>query len=96
MTKQEILAFLQKKKPYLREEYGVLSIGLFGSYAEGTQGSESDVDLYVELSEPRFDFLAGLQLYLEDKIGKPIELVRKRSTLSNRFLKRIDTQIQYV
>ena len=96
MTKQEILAFLQEKKPYLREEYGVLSIGLFGSYAEGTQGSESDVDLYVELSEPRFDFLAGLQLYLEDKIGKPIELVRKRSTLSNRFLKRIETQIQYV
>jgi len=93
MTRQEILNFLQEKKPYLREEFGVLSIGLFGSYAKGTQGPESDVDLYVELTEPRFDFLAGLQLYLEDNIGKPIELVRKRSSISKRFLNHIETQI---
>jgi len=96
MTRQEILNFLQEKKPYLREEFGVLSIGLFGSYAKGTQRPESDVDLYVELTEPRFDFLVGLQLYLEDNIGKPIELIRKRPSLSERFLKRIDPQIHYV
>ena len=96
MTRQEILNFLQEKKPYLREEFGVLSIGLFGSYAKGTQGPESDVDLYVELTEPRFDFLVGLQLYLEDKIGKPIELIRKRPSLSERFLKRVAPQIHYV
>ena len=96
MTRQEIFNFLQEKKPYLREEFGVLSIGLFGSYAKGTQRPESDVDLYVELTEPRFDFLVGLQLYLEDNIGKPIELIRKRPSLSERFLKRIDPQIHYV
>ena len=95
MTSQEILNFLKKKKPYLRKEFGVLSIGLFGSYAKGTQGPESDLDLLVELKEPRFDLLAGLQLYLEDNIGKPIELVRKRSSLNERFLKRIETQIHY-
>jgi len=59
------------------------------------QGPESDVDLLVELTEPRFDFLAGLQMYLESKIGKPVELIRKRPGLSERFLKRIETQIQY-
>jgi predicted nucleotidyltransferase len=95
MTSQEILDFLQEEKPYLRKEFGVLSIGLFGSYAKGTQGPKSDVDLLVELEEPRFDFLAGLQLYLEDNIGKPIELVRKRPSLNERFLKRIETQIHY-
>lgn len=73
-----------------------MSIGLFGSYAKGTQGPESDVDLYVELTEPRFDFLVGLQLYLEENIGKPIELIRKRPSLSERFLKRIEPQIHYV
>ncbi|MCP4626725.1 MAG: hypothetical protein GY850_24945 [bacterium] len=50
MTSHEILDFLQEKKSYLRKEFGVLSIGLFGSYAKGTQGAESDVDLFVELS----------------------------------------------
>jgi predicted nucleotidyltransferase len=94
-TDQEILDLLQKEKAFLKNEFGVLSIGLFGSYVKGTQGPESDVDLLVELTEPRFDFLAGLQIYLESKIGKPVELVRKRPGLSERFLKRIETQIQY-
>jgi predicted nucleotidyltransferase len=95
MTGQEILNFLRKEKPYLRKEFGVLSIGLFGSYTKGTQGPESDVDLLVELKEPRFDFLVGLQLYLEFNIGKPIELIRKRPSLNEKFLNRIETRIHY-
>jgi predicted nucleotidyltransferase len=95
MTSQDILDFLRKEKPYLRKEFGVQSIGLFGSYAEGTQSPESDVDLLVELKEPRFDFLVGLQLYLEENIGKPIELIRKRPNLNKRFLNRIGTRIHY-
>ena len=95
MTSKDILDFLSKEMPYLRKEFGVISIGLFGSYANGTQGPDSDVDLLVELKEPRFDFLAGLQLHLEDKIGKPIELIRKRPNLSERFLNRIETRINY-
>jgi predicted nucleotidyltransferase len=95
MNGQEIMDFLQEKKSYLKKEFGVLSIGLFGSYANGTQGPNSDVDFLVELKEPRFDYLAGLQLYLEDSLGKPVELVRKRSSLNERFIKRIKTQIHY-
>jgi len=95
ITDQEILDLLKKEKAFLKREFGVLSIGLFGSYVKGTQGSESDVDLLVELTEPRFDFLVGLQMYLESKIGKPVELIRKRSGMSERFLKRIETQINY-
>ena len=94
-TDQEILDLLQKEKAFLKNEFGVLSIGLFGSYVKGTQGPESDVDLLVELTEPRFDFLVGLQMYLESKIGKPVELIRKRPGLSERNLKRIETKIQY-
>ena len=72
-----------------------MSIGLFGSYAKGTQGPESDVDLLIELTAPRFDSLVEIQIHLEKKIGRPIELIRKRQGLSERFLKRIETQIQY-
>ncbi len=95
MTGQEILDLLREEKPYLRREFGVLSIGLFGSYVKGTQGLESDVDLLIELTEPRFEFLAGLQIHLENKIGKPIELIRKRPGMNERFIKRIETQIHY-
>ena len=95
MTSQEILNILKQEKNYLQREFGVISIGLFGSHVTGTQKPDSDVDLLVELVEPRFDYLAGLQIHLERKIGKPIELVRKRSGMSERFLNRIKEQVCY-
>ena len=95
MNEQEILDILRKEKPYLRKEFGLIAIGVFGSFATGTQGPESDIDLLVELTEPRFDFLAGIQLHLEKKIGKSIELVRKRPGLSGRFLKQVEKTIHY-
>ena len=96
MTNNEILEILRKEKPYLQENFGLLSIGLFGSYAKGTERPDSDIDVLVELTEPRYDFLAGLQIYLERRLGKSIEVVRKRKGLSERFMKRIGHNIQYV
>jgi predicted nucleotidyltransferase len=78
MRNKEILEVLRLEKPYLQENFGVLSIGLFGSYAGGKERSDSDIDMLVELKEPRFEFLAGLQIYLESRLGKPVELIRKR------------------
>jgi hypothetical protein len=95
VTEKEILDILRAEKSFLSKEFGLLSIGLFGSYAAGTQGPDSDVDLLVEFTEPRFDFLVGVQAHLEKKIGKPVELVRKRRGLSERFLKRVEKNIHY-
>ena len=95
MTNKEILEVLRLEKPYLKENFGVLSIGLFGSHARGTEGPDSDIDVLVELKEPRFEFLAGLLIYLETRLGKPVEVIRKRKGLSDRFLKRIEETIQY-
>ena len=96
MIDKEILDVLRKEKPYLQENFGMLLIGLFGSYAKGTQRRDSDVDLLVEFTEPRFDFLAGVQIYLEDRLGKPVEVIRNRKGLSERFLRGIEGSIHYV
>jgi hypothetical protein len=96
VNKQEILTVLRSEKPYLREHFGLLSVGLFGSYAKGTERPESDVDLLVELTEPRFDFLVGIQVHLEKKIGKRVELIRKRPGLNDRFLRRVEKAVDYV
>lgn len=77
------------------ENFGLLSIGLFGSYAKGNQRPDSDIDVLVELIEARFDFLAGLQIYLESRLGRPVEIVRNRKGLSERFLKGIEKDIHY-
>jgi predicted nucleotidyltransferase len=93
---KEILDILRKEKRYLQENFGLLSIGLFGSYAKGKQRPDSDINVIVELAEPRFDFLVGLQIHLEDRLGKPVEVIRKRKGLSERFLRRVVKDVHYV
>ncbi len=59
-------------------EFGVKTLGLFGSLARNAGSSESDVDLLVEFEEPdrqpskRF---FGLLHYLEDALGREIDLL---------------------
>ncbi len=96
MENNDILTLLRDEKKNLQKKFGLVSIGLFGSHARGNQHHESDVDLLVELSEACFDSLAGLQIYLERRLGKPVEIIRKRKGLSERFLRRIKKDIRYV
>ena len=95
LTYREIMAVLKAEKAFLSYEFGVINIGLFGSYAKGKQDIDSDIDLIVELKEPRFDWLAGLQLYLETKFGKKIEIVRKGKNVNHRFSQRIARHVTY-
>lgn len=96
MDKREIIDLLKSEKGQLYQRFGLLRIGLFGSYSTDSQDSESDVDLLVELREARFDYLAGLQIYLEERLGQPVDVIRKRKGLSDRFLNRIEKDIIYV
>ena len=95
LTHKEILAYLRSHKGYLQNEFGVVNIGLFGSYAKGKQTTDSDIDFLVEFKEARFDWLAGLQLYLEKSLSRPIELVRKGKKVNSRFSKRIEKEVIY-
>ena len=79
----------------MRNEFGVINIGLFGSYAKGNQRADSDIDLLVELKEPRFEWIAGLQMYLEKRFDKKIELVRKSDNVNRRFTQRIENEVIY-
>jgi hypothetical protein len=50
LTRNEIIRKLKENQGYLSSEYGLKRIGIFGSYAKGTQTHESDVDLVAEFS----------------------------------------------
>ena len=88
-----IIATLRKEKNYLQNEFGVVTLGLFGSYARKQEVGESDVDILVELRQPRFDWLAGLKLYLEEKLNKKVDLIRKTAHLKKDFLKLIQQDL---
>ncbi len=73
----------------------MVNIGLFGSFARGQSDRNSDIDLIVELREPRFDFLAGLQVYLENKFSRKVEIVRKGNRINSRFVQRVEKDTIY-
>ena len=95
LSDKDILRLLKAEKGFLRKEFGVINIGLFGSHAKGNQRADSDIDLLVELREPRFDWIAGLHMYLEKRFDKKIELVRKSDNVNRRFTQRIANEVIY-
>jgi Predicted nucleotidyltransferases len=76
---RDIQAILQERKNYLAEKFGVIEIAIFGSYARGEQGKDSDVDLIVDFKEgwKTFDNYMNLKFYLEELFGKKVDLVIK-------------------
>ncbi len=78
-TRSEILSLLQEQRAELARRYSVRSIGLFGSVARDEAGPQSDVDLLVEFESPTFDHFMDLKFYLEDLLGRPVDLVTKNA-----------------
>ncbi len=76
MDRDRLLALLTEHKPALAERFGVRTLRLFGSFARGTAGPDSDVDVLVAFDQaPTADQYFGVQFYLADLIGRPVDLV---------------------
>jgi predicted nucleotidyltransferase len=96
MTKEEIINFLSMHKKLMKEKYGVVKIGLFGSYARDENGDDSDIDIAVELEgENRVDNYFGLLHFLEDNLQKKIDLGIE-SNLKEPIRKYIEKEIIHV
>lgn len=75
LKSDDILDFLRQNMQDLEKRYSVRRIGLFGSVLRGSAGDKSDVDILVELSHPTFDHYMDLKFFLEDQLGRPVDLV---------------------
>ena len=90
-TLTEIKQILAAQKPYLREKYGVIEVGVFGSYVRGEQRPDSDLDILVELTDPPRISLLGLvnlENYLSDLLGLKADVAIKKN-LKRRIGQRI-------
>ena len=67
----EILATYAEKLHAL----GARSLALFGSFARDEAGSESDVDHLVDLDQHTFDRYMDPKFWLEDLLGRRLDLV---------------------
>ncbi len=77
---EKILQILRRDLPFLKEEYNVKSLEIFGSYIRGDQKLKSDLDLSVTFSEnPGLIKFLELENYLSDKLEIKVDLVMKDS-----------------
>jgi predicted nucleotidyltransferase len=50
-SKKEILKYLKNKKSDYFEKFNINKLGIFGSYARGTQTKDSDIDILIDFLE---------------------------------------------
>ena len=92
MEARDIIQTLKREFATLRDRYGVKSLGLFGSFARGHGSPRGDVDILVEFEAPSFDHYMDLKFYLEERLGRPVDLVLKgtlKPALRERILREV-------
>jgi hypothetical protein len=78
-TVLDIPAIKKKSIPELKKA-GVLRSALFGSFARGEAGPESDVDILIEFPEDKTLFdLIDLEENLKSALGRKVDVVTYRS-----------------
>jgi predicted nucleotidyltransferase len=80
MTRSETLELLKEHKAVLAERFGVTRLALFGSTARDEATVASDVDILVAFDGPATaSRYFGVQFYLEDLLGRPVDLVTDKA-----------------
>ncbi|HUY00595.1 MAG TPA: nucleotidyltransferase family protein [Candidatus Deferrimicrobium sp.] len=87
LSKEEILDKLRNQLLYLKKKFNVKKIGIFGSYAQGIQDPESDIDILVEFEKPIGFLFVDLAEYLEDLFNKKVDILTSEGINSIRIQK---------
>jgi predicted nucleotidyltransferase len=80
VTPSEVLEVLRRHKEELSRRFGVSHLAVFGSTVRGEATDESDVDILVSFEGPATsERYFGVLFYLEDLVGRPVDLVTDRA-----------------
>ncbi len=76
INRDTILSILKENKKVFHDTYGVTKIGLFGSFADGSGGSGSDIDIIVEFRKEMRNIhnYFRLKRHLETEFGRDVDL----------------------
>jgi predicted nucleotidyltransferase len=78
LRREQVLGSLRRRADDLAR-FGVQSLALFGSIARDQASEQSDVDILVDFDGPAtFDRYMGLKIYLEELLGRRVDLVTRR------------------
>ncbi len=97
MIVDEVTEKLQKHNAFIKSAYHTTDIGLFGSCIKGNMKKRSDIDILVSFENGCKDFFnyMRLKLYLEELLGRRVDLVIKEA-LKPRLRDKILGEVRYV
>jgi len=79
MEKNQVITLLKNHQETLKQ-FGVARLALFGSTSRNEAREESDVDFLVVFDRtPTSRDYFGLQFYLEDLLGKSVDLITEKA-----------------
>lgn len=80
MDRARALELLARSKSVLAARFGVTRLALFGSTARDAARTDSDIDVLVAFDGPATsERYFGVQFYLEDLFGAPVDLVTEKA-----------------
>ena len=80
MKRTAALEILTNNKAALVQRFGVTRLALFGSTARDAAKTNSDIDVLVAFDGPATSArYFGVQFYLEDLFGCPVDLVTEKA-----------------
>ncbi|MCP5418750.1 MAG: nucleotidyltransferase family protein [Chromatiaceae bacterium] len=80
MNRERALECLSQSKAELQSRFGVTRLALFGSTVRDEARADSDIDVLVAFDGPATSQrYFGVQFYLEDLLGCPVDLVTEKA-----------------
>ncbi len=80
MNRDEVLKVLRAHKAILARRFGVANLALFGSVARNEMSEDGDIDILIRCDRPATSkAYFGVQFYLEDLLGFPVDLVTDKA-----------------
>jgi uncharacterized protein len=95
MHRDQVLQILQDYKRDFAEQYGILSIGVFGSVGRDEAEDNSDVDIVIRIAKPDLFVLVGIKNDLEERLHRRVDLITYREKMNQFLKKRIDSEAIY-
>ena len=94
-TLQSIVEKLKLVKPELERKYPITGIGVFGSYARGEAGQDSDIDIAVDINGSMGLSFVAMADEIEAILGIKTDVVPMRS-IKPEYLPYVKKDIVYV
>ena len=81
LTQQNILNFLSENKLFLREQFHIEKIGIFGSFARNEQNPDSDIDILIEMENNVsnvYDLKWNLREFLKNQFQRDVDICNSK------------------